>query len=143
MARKDSELLGVIETYFEYLDAGHGESAAAQFAPDVVFESHPPGGVVFEYTPEWEDILTIENGIIRVEGRESLERYFEKVRGPADIDHEILHSVVDGSEGAIVGAMSGGDVETGRDSKFISYGQLRDGEIVKYQTAIMSGVVQR
>jgi len=140
---RENAFLDVIETYFEHLDAGRAKRAAAQFTTDAVFESHPPGGVVFRYAPEWDDIVTVENGMIRVEGRDSLGQYFEKIRGSADIDHEILRSVLDGDKGAVVGTMSGPDVETGARSKFISYARLRDGQIANYQTAIMSGIVER
>jgi hypothetical protein len=70
-----TDTLQILENYLDYLSENDFENAAAQFTDDVHYR-HPP-----------------IDGEYEVYGREDLYDYFANVRGPRDVEHEILKGI--------------------------------------------------
>lgn len=119
MVSRSRSPIGLLKRYFDALDAADFETAAAQFADDVVY-IHPP-----MYGDE-----------SRIDGRDALRRYFTDTRGKTDSLHHLDRSFETDDGAAVVGHVTPRDADTVLE-RFVSFAEVEDGAISYYAAGLV------
>lgn len=113
MAEPTRTPVEAVQTYWDHLEAGEFEKAAAQFTDDCYYIHLP----IFEQR-------TV------VKGREELEHYFSEIRGERDLDHILEKQVQSETEGVVHGTGTGESIDT--EHIFAAWVELDGDEIAYY-----------
>jgi len=120
----------VLDRYFEALDDGRFDAAAACFSDDTMY-SHPP----YRHTG------IVDRGRVVFRGREQLAAKFRE-RGKTAFDHEVLVAVQRGPHSIVEGIVRG--LPDGGDGSFLSSLSLAaDGTIRRYVSFYCEPAVRR
>jgi len=102
-----------VQTYWDHLEAGEFDRAAAQFTEDCYYIHMP----IFEHR-------TV------VKGRDELSYYFSEIRGERDLDHILEKQVQSERKGVVHGTGTGASIDT--DHIFAAFVELEGDEISYY-----------
>jgi hypothetical protein len=113
MTESNRSPVEAVQTYWDHLEAGAFEEAAAQFTEDCYYIHMP----IFEHRT-----------VIR--GRDELLHYFRDIRGVRDLDHILEKQVQDDRKGVVHGTGRGDDIDD--EHVFAAFAELAGDEIAYY-----------